>query len=328
MRPGTTLLLIFYSLLVTAAGRAASVEPQVLLQLSPVEATVGDRLEARLSVRLPADASLDPDVIGPRLGPFAVDAEGWSGPIPEGEGQRWTWSGSLVSFRTGELEVPPVRIEFLRGDGSSGSAESAAVGVLVRSVLDPRNTEEGESTALADLKPPASLEPDYSGLWAATALLALLLALAGIAWWLQRRFAVKSARIQMPQDPFHRVPPHVWAYEALQALLDRHLVEQGQFDTFFMELSRIAKLYLGGRYRVDLMERTSGEVPGVLEQARTPGPTIEGTSDLLGLADRVKFAGERPDPENCRRAIDSVYEIVDATKPADEPQTVEERGAA
>ena len=328
MRPGTTLLLILYSLFATAVGRAASVEPLVVLRLSPLEATVGDRLQATLSVLLPSDASLDPDVIGPRLGPFAVDAEGWSGPIPEGEGQRWTWSGSLVSFRTGAMEIPPVRIEFLRGDGSSASVESAALAVVVRSVLDPQTALEGESPALADLKPPASLEPDYSGLWIATALLALLLAVAGVAWWLQRRFAVKLARVPLPQDPFHRVPPHVWAYEALQTLLDRRLVEQGRFDTFFMELSRIAKLYLGGRYRVDLMERTSGEVPGVLEQARTPGLTIESTRDLLGLADRVKFAGERPAPGNCRRAIDTVYEIVETTKPADEPQTVDERGAA
>jgi len=328
VRPGTTLLLILSALFAAAAGTVESVQPHARLEVTPAEATVGDRLQATLSVLLPSDVRLEIGLIGPQLGSFAVDDGGWSGPIPEGEGQRWTWSGSLVSFRTGEMLVPPVRIEFLRADGSTASAESRAVHVVVRSVLDPQEIAEGEAPELADLKPPASLEPDYTGLRTAAAALTLLLGLAAIAWWLQRRFAAKLAHIEIPEDPFRRLPPHVWVYEALQKLLERRLVEQGRHGRFFMELSRIVKVYLGGRYRVELIERTSGEVPGVLEQARTPAPTIENTSDLLGLADRVKFAGERPDPESCRRAVESAYAIVDATKPREELEPLDERGAA
>ena len=76
------------------------------------------------------------------------------------------------------------------------------------------------------------------------------------------------------------------------------------------------------------MEHTSSEVPALLQQALTPEPTIEETAGLLGLADRVKFASERPAPEICRDAVDSVYEIVEATRPRDEPEALDEQGAA
>jgi hypothetical protein len=328
VRSGATLWLVFFALLVAATGGVRSAEPQVQLELSAQEATVGDRLQATLSVRLPADANLEPGSLGPRLGSFAVFAEEWSGPTREGDQRLWNWSGSLVSFRTGEFVVPPVRIEYLRADGSTRSVESSAVDVVVRSVLDPQKPDTEEIPELADLKPPASLDPDYSGLWLLATLLISLAVVTGLAWWLQRRYAAKRVEKESSPEQFQSVPPHVWAREALQALLDRHLVEQGEFDSFFAELSRIVKFYLGGRYRVDLMEHTTGEVPALLQQALTPEPTIEDTAGLLGLADRVKFAGERPAHEICRDAVDSVYEIVEATKPRDEPEAQDEQGAA
>ena len=328
MRSGATLWLIFFALLVAATGGVRSAEPQLQLELSAQEATVGDRLQATLRVQLPADASLETGSIGPQLGSFAVFAEQWSGPTREGDQRLWSWSGSLVSFRTGEFVVPPVRLEYLLADGRTESVESSAVDVVVRSVLDPQEPDTDEIPELADLKPPASLEPDYSGLWLLAALLIAVAGVTGLAWWLQRRYAAKRVEEESSPEQFQSVPPHVWACEALQALLDRHLVEQGDFDSYFAELSRIVKFYLGGRYSVDLMEHTSSEVPALLQQALTPEPTIEETAGLLGLADRVKFASERPAPEICRDAVDSVYEIVKATRPRDEPEAQDEQGAA
>jgi hypothetical protein len=316
-------------LLQAAPGaRADAPGAEVVLEVSPAEATVGERLQAALSVVLPSDVRLETAPIGPSLGAFAVDSGSWSGPQPEAGRQRWTWTGALVSFRTGELELPSVRISFERADGRRGSAESPPRTVLIRSVIDPRETAEGGIPELADLKAPASLEPDYSALWTASGLLALLLAAAAVVWWLQRRYAAKLVRVAMPEDPFRRTPPHVWVHEELQSLLDRRLPERDEVDLFFAELSRIVKLYLGGRYRVELMERTSGEVPGVLTQAGTPVAAIGETARLLARADAVKFAGEWPDPEGCRRAVESAYGIVDATMPREAVPSASERGAA
>ena len=123
------------------------------------------------------------------------------------------------------------------------------------------------------------------------------------------------------------MPPHVWIYGELQRLLERRLAEGGQVDVFFSELSRILKLYLGGRYRLELMERTTEEVTPALRQAGAPREAVWTAREILELCDRVKFAGEKPDAEACRAAVDEVYRIVDATRPAEAPAG-EERGAA
>jgi len=148
---------------------------------------------------------------------------------------------------------------------------------------------------------------------------------AALLWWLHRRYAARLAAVPAPDDPFHRTPPHEWVYAELQKLLERRLAEQGQEALFFTEVARILKRYLGGRFRVELMEQTTAEVPERLRQAGAPREAIEAVGDLLASCDMVKFAKELPRPDDCRAAIEAAYQIVDATKP--KPADAE-RGAA
>jgi hypothetical protein len=296
------------------------------LSVEPRQATVGDHLEAKLTLDLPDDAVPELREIGPRVGPFAVISGSWSGPEPVESGQRWTWAGQLSAYRTGELELPPLAIRFER-NGETGELSSESVVVEMLSVLGgPAATEE--AAEIADLKPPASVPADYRALWAGLGLLGLLLAGALALWWLQRRYAARLAAARIPEDPFHRTPPHEWVYRELQALLKRRLEEQGRVDLFFSELSRILKLYLGGRYRVDLMERTTEELPPVLRQAGAPETGILAAGEFLARCDRVKFAGERPGPERSREAVEQAYRLVDLTRPAAIAGDSQSKGAA
>jgi len=193
----------------------------------------------------------------------------------------------------------------------------------IRSVIPEGGSEE----ELADLKGPAGVPPDYSALRQAVLILLTLLAISGVAWWLHRRWAHRLTAVAAPADPFHRMAPHEWVYKELQHLLDRRLAEQGQVDSFYSELSRILKMYLGGRYRVDLMEKTTTEVPDELRGVGTPREAALGARELLEGADRVKFAGDRPSPPECREAVEAIYRIVDATRPAEAAGDAD-RGAA
>ena len=198
------------------------------------------------------------------------------------------------------------------------AVRSERVAIRVRSVLSPDD-------ALADLKAPASIAPDYGALQQALVIVAAIALVSGVAWWLHRRYAHRLAAVPVPSDPFHRMPPHEWVYRELQRLLERRLAEQGEVDRFFAELSYIVKRYLGGRYRVELLERTTSEVFGDLRQAGAPREALAETRALLERSDRVKFAGERPQPEPCREAVEVVYRIVDATRAAEQPR---KRGVA
>ena len=183
---------------------------------------------------------------------------------------------------------------------------------LVRSITKAEKPPE-----ISDLKPPASIPPDYGPLRRALAGLAALLVVAGIAWWLSRRYAGRFAKAAVPEDPFRKLPPHVWVYEELQRLLARRLAEEGKVGLFYDELTRIVKLYLEGRYRIELLDRTTSEVPGTLQQAGAPPEAARIARALLEAGDLVKFAKSAAGPVECRASIEEAYRLVDMTKPVE-----------
>ena len=154
-----------------------------------------------------------------------------------------------------------------------------------------------------------------------------LLAAAAVGWWLWRRYAAKLAAVSAPPDPFRKLPPHVWVYEELEKLLARRLAEEGKTGLFYDELTRIVKQYLEGRYRVDLLERTTSEVQGVLQHAGAPPDAGSLSRSLLEAGDRVKFAKVDAGPADCRAAVETAYRLVDLTKPVEAQPEAEPAGA-
>jgi hypothetical protein len=169
--------------------------------------------------------------------------------------------------------------------------------------------------------------PDYGALWTAGGILLALFAASALLWWLHRRYATRLAAVPAPDDPFHRTPPHEWVYAELQKLLDQRLNEPEHLVVFFAEIARILKQYLEGRFRVELMESTTREVPARLRQAGAGEGTSEEVRQLLERCDLVKFAAAPADSDDRRAAIEAVYRIVDATKPQTEAKP-RQRGAA
>jgi len=297
----------------------------VRVEVQPRAATVGDHLSVRIEVELPPGARLDPPQLGPSLGPFSVVRGAWAGPVAQDD-RRWTWSGEVVSFRTGELTFPSVRMVVEDPAGAEIEAVSEPLSITITSVLEPQPSAD-DSPELADLKAPASIAPDYGPVLTGLGIVLLLLLGAALLWWLQRRYASRLAAVPAPHDPFHRMPPHEWFYAELQKLLDRRLAEQGEVALFFEELARIVKLYLGGRYRVQIMEQTTEEVPWRLRQAGAES-SMKAVAELLGHCDRVKFARSTPDESECRAAIEAAYGIVDSTRPRAHGETPARKGAA
>lgn len=320
---GALLALLFASqaLASPAAPGAAT------LEVTPTTARIGDALAARLVLELPAGARIDPPALQTRFGPFSVLSGNWTGPEPAGELSRWTWNGTLAAYETGSLEIPAVAIE-VPGAGGAATLRTEPITVAIESILPLEAAGESSSSAdLADLKNPATVAPDYGALRKAAYLLAALLAAAAVAWWLHRRYAAKLAAVPVPEDPFRRVAPHQWAYEELQRLLERKLPEAGEVELFFSELARILKRYLGGRYRMDLMEQTTEDVGPLLAQAGAPASAVSDVRAFLTRCDLVKFAKAPVDAGACRSALDETYRLVDRTKPA-EATAATQAGAA
>lgn len=310
-----------------AVSVICAAEPsEAILVVAPDEATVGDHLSAKVILSLAAGDSFEPVSLDDAFGPFEVLNGSWDHQPPEVDTiETWVWSGTLTTYETGEKELPAIRVPVRRGD-ETVFVSTEPVAVTVTSVLP--GGEDPEALEPADLKGPASIPPDYGSLMAALGALGALALGAGLYWWLHRRLHSRLAAVEQPDDPFRRLPPHTWVYEELKRLLARRLAEEGHVDLFYEELARILKQYLGGRYRVDLMESTTEEVPWLLGQAGAPEDASVKTRDFFHRCDLVKFAGRTPGPDEVRSAVEEAYGIVDATRPSGEPEWPTAQGAA
>jgi hypothetical protein len=293
------------------------------LTLDPVKAHVGDAVHARVAVTTGTGETVDVSPLPLEWGSAQVLDGAWE-PATPGSPTR-VWSGTIAAYQLGTVTVPPVVVPILK-DGAPTSVATEAASLSIEGTL-PADAKGEKKPDLVDLKPPASIPADFGPLKAALIAFAALLVVAGAVWWLWRRYAAKLAAVRAPVDPFRRLPPHVWVYEELEKLLARRLAEEGRIGLFYDELTRIVKQYLEGRYRVDLLERTTSEVPGALQNAGAPADAGFLARALLESGDRVKFARLEAGPADCRSAVEEAYRLVDMTKPA-EPQTAPSAVAA
>lgn len=304
------------ALLLLLGAAVAAEEPggsSAGLSLGSSRVVLAVPFEATIEVALPAGWSVAGEAIGPVLGDVSVVDGAWEAAPPGQGAAKRRWTGRLAAFRLGEVTIPAVRVTVLAPDGSASSVETEAVPLTVAGTIDAAPDAE-RPTDIADLKPPAVVPPDYRPLGRAVGGVLALAALAALAWWAIRRYAGRFAKVEVDSDPFHRTAPDAWAFAALRALLERRLPDEGREDLFHEELARIVRRYLSGRYRVDLMERTTLEIGPALRQAGVDPEAAAETLALLERTDLAKFARVESGAEGCRLAVEAAYGIVDRTR--------------
>ena len=118
------------------------------------------------------------------------------------------------------------------------------------------------------------------------------------------------------------IPPYILATRRLKELKERKLAENGHEKEFYTELTDILRQYLEGRFHIYAREMTSSQIIEAMNaEARTAGFT-DGMRPLFETADFVKFAKQRPLPDENIRSYNIVQNFVDATKPTEEEENL------
>jgi hypothetical protein len=300
----------------SARERIAAVThaPSLDVRLAPGPHTVGDRIEAVLTLRAPAgagepvfpewnDAWGEAEVVaaGPvERVPEEPGAGAAAGPRePAAGGGDASAAGSvavyrqrlqLAAFRPGEIPLPPVEVALPASpaaDGDEPAALLATPGGLVLaidSVLPAAGgpgDQAGEEAAEPAPMPPAAPRPLPLGapfLWAAA--VGLAACLAAIAWAVRRARAAAAITTGTPS-----VPP----FEELCAAVAAARAEPSP-AAGLTRLSLALRRYLGRALGFPAAESSTAEVRRRLAARRLPADLPRRAVALLAACDLVKFA--------------------------------------
>lgn len=148
-------------------------------------------------------------------------------------------------------------------------------------------------------------------------LLALLL-LALVIYLVNKYLKSRKNKDTEPEpEPIDPRKAHEIAYEELEVLRQKQLWQSQQFKAYYTELTEILRRYISNRYAIDAMEQTSDDIISEFrrnKELKEKKEEIKLLSDVLQVADLVKFAKWQPLPDECERSFHQVTQFINNTK--------------
>jgi hypothetical protein len=206
-------------------------------------------------------------------------------------------------FALKDVAIPPLDVSYRLPDGTRGKAQTEAVPLNVRSLL-PRDSQDQQ---LADIRPPLALTAGRAFYIALGLIVALLLGL-GVWLWRRRRPVATPAPVRPP------IAPDVAAGTALDALAASDLLSRGEYRTFYIQLTDIAKRYLEARLAAPVLEMTTAEMIAFLRNEWKGSELADLMRDVSGAADQIKFARGQGGRALAEGHLDAVRRMIAAVE--------------
>jgi len=220
----------------------------------------------------------------------------------------------LTGWEAGTYSLPDLTVDYQTASGGKKSLRVPGVKITIASVL-PKGKSKEELLALnpKDIKGPVGLPPRYQFLWwflAGAALIGLVV----LATLLIRKYWPKKAEAILEETTIVE-PAHLIAFRRLEALQKAGYLDQGDFKTYYSELSEIIREYMENRFQVRALEMTTEEFLVYL----TGNNCLERPHQLLlteflKSSDLVKFAKYLPLIQEADRAYGMSRRLVEETK--------------
>lgn len=217
----------------------------------------------------------------------------------------------ITSFDSGTYRIPPYWFK-LDIDGRLDSIPSNGVTLRVHSI--PIDTTRGPTDIKMPYDAPLTLKevtPYILGIILIGAILFFIL------YSIKRKKQNKPI-FTLPKKP--KEPAHVIALRELDRIKSEKLWQKGKTKQFYSEVTETLREYIEVRFEIPAMEQTSDETiesfrarPGLLKDK-----TFENLSQILKLADLVKFAKYKPLPDDDNMALVNAYFFVNDTKKEEE----------
>ena len=175
---------------------------------------------------------------------------------------------------------------------------------------DSRDTAETEE--LRDIKNLMDYEFVKKSDAAAMAALAAAALLAAFLW----RRAVKKSGEEIKEAAPPPVPPDLTAMAALVDLDASGLIESGRFKEYYMRLSHIVRVYLGGALNFNCVDLYFDEAAAKLSAFGVARKHIASFEAISNECDMVKFAKFKPSEDDARAVRASAEAFIKLTSGA------------
>jgi len=136
----------------------------------------------------------------------------------------------------------------------------------------------------------------------------LILAAAGVYWWLKKR----RRHLELAKT---REAPHLWATREIERLEAQKFFEKGRVKDFYFRLSEILRRYLEAIRGFPAAEYTVEEIARYVQEAKDRQLLV-----LLRQADLVKFADDAPTAARKDDELRAALAYIRATAPPPETQ--------
>jgi len=325
------------------AGEVPSVEASV----SARAVAVGDTFRLNLRVAWSEGTDVKPLVVPDRLGDFVV-RDVVEGPASAaGGGASREISLVLSVFETGARTIPPVRLVYLAGDGSSGEIATRPIDVEVRSILPE------DADGIRDIKQPLSVPRKWKDLLLSYALIVGLVVAAATSVLLsfKRREELQSwllkvwRRLSAPLVRLVRallalvglarrrgaaafdiavdepgLAPGEAALRELARIEALGLVGRGMTKELYTLVSETLRRFIERRCGVLAMESPTSFTIRALADAGLPDRPRGTIDEVLSEADLVKFAKHDPGERQAGTLVERAREIVARVGPGPDGQ--------
>jgi hypothetical protein len=216
-----------------------------------------------------------------------------------------THNYTITSFDTGVYVIPSYKIRT-----KTDSAETGTITFQITSVkVDTTKT-------FYDIKRPYDVKYNIVDwlkdhwLWIVIPL-AIILLIIGLIIYLRKRPKNKVAVVKKAAPA---LPDYAIALNKLNELRDKKLWQQEMVKQYHSELSDVMREYLEKRYHIHTFEKTTDEIFAGLKYMDIPQESRNKLSQILVLADLVKFAKEKPLPEDNELSLEYAINFIMQTR--------------
>lgn len=299
-------IMVFFIL--SFAVHKVQAQVEVAAAVDSTNMLIGDQLKLHITASVPANASIQ------KLDLSAFEAEKEMEVVKEGAWDTVQQNGMLhlqkdltfTIFDTGYYWVPELPLSYLQ-NGQSGVVKTQRIPINVGTVQLVADSTQIELAPIKDIIREQANWRDYLPL-----ILAFLsfAAVVGIFYFVNKR----KNQVNLPPPPKVIIPAHEKALTALQQLKSEQLWQKGEIKAYQSKLTHIIREYLENRYEIPALESTTDEIQRSLKKVDFDASWKEKLSNILQVADLVKFAKAEPPADFHERVWEEAENFVLATK--------------